>query len=70
MSNVESMEKRAPRGASGGGVLGGIYGLAFIGAVIYFLQHAPTFWAGLLGILKAIIWPCLLIYKLLEFLQM
>jgi hypothetical protein len=49
---------------------GGIYGLAFIGAAIYYLQQAETFWLGVLGVLKAIIWPAMLIYKLFEFLKM
>lgn len=48
---------------------GGIYGLAFIGALIYFIQHADTFWIGALGFLKALVWPAILIYKLLEFLK-
>jgi len=46
-----------------------IYGLGFIGAVIYFIQHAPTFWMGVLGFFKALIWPVLVVYKLLEFLK-
>ena len=46
-----------------------IYGLGFIGALIYFLQHAATFWLGVFGILKAIVWPALIVYKLLEFLK-
>lgn len=58
--------KRAGSSAAGGG----IYGLAFIGAMIYFLQNADTFWQGLLGILKAIVWPALLVYKALEFFSM
>ena len=49
---------------------GPIYGLAFLGALIYYLQNATSFWNGVLGILKAIIWPAMLIYKLLEFLKM
>lgn len=53
-----------------GNVCGGIYGLGFLGAAIYFIQHAPTFGAGVLGFLKAIVWPVLLIYKLLEFFKM
>jgi hypothetical protein len=48
----------------------GIYGLAFIGAVVYFIQHATTFWGGVVGILKAAVWPAILIYKWLEFLKM
>jgi hypothetical protein len=47
-----------------------VYGMGLIGAAIYFIQHAATFWAGVLGILKAIVWPAMLIYKLLEYLKM
>ena len=47
-----------------------IYGMGFIGAAIYFIQHAATFWAGIFGVFKAIFWPAILIYKLLELLKM
>ncbi len=47
---------------------GGIYGLAFVGALVYYIQHAETFWMGVLGFLKALVWPAILIYKILEFL--
>ncbi len=63
-------EKKCRRAMDGGGTSGAIYGLAFIGAVIYFIQHATTFWEGVLGFLKALVWPALLIYKALEFLKM
>lgn len=53
-----------------GGVSGGVYGLAFMGALVYYIQHASTFWMGLLGFLKALIWPAFLIYKVMEFLKM
>jgi hypothetical protein len=52
------------------GVSGGVYGMAFIGALVYFIQHAATFWAGVLGVVKAIFWPAVLIYKVLELLKM
>ena len=45
---------------------GAVYGLGFIGALIYFIQNADSFWVGVLGILQAIIWPVLVVYKLLE----
>jgi len=47
-----------------------VYGLGLVGAAVYFIQHAATFWLGVLGFLKALVWPALLIYKLLEFLKM
>ena len=46
-----------------------IYGMAFIGALIYFMQHASTFGEGLLGFLQALVWPAVLVYKVLHFLK-
>ncbi len=40
-----------------------IYGLGFIGAAIYFISNAVNFWSGVLGILKAIVWPVFLVYE-------
>jgi len=48
----------------------GIYGLGLIGALVYYIQHATTFSNGVLGVLKAIVWPAMLVYKLLSFLHM
>jgi hypothetical protein len=50
----------------GKSTFGGVYGLAFVGAMVYYIQHSTTFWDGVLGILKALVWPALLIYKLLS----
>ena len=47
-----------------------LYGMGFIGAVIYFINHAMSFWAGVLGIIKAIFWPAFVIYKVLELLKL
>jgi hypothetical protein len=47
---------------------GGIYGLGFIGAAIYYISVAETFWMGALGLLKAIVWPAFLVYEALKFL--
>lgn len=46
-----------------------VYGLGFVGAVIYFISHATTFWAGVLGFFKAMVWPAYLVYKALEVLS-
>jgi hypothetical protein len=43
-----------------------VYGLGFIGAVIYFVSTATSFWMGVLGILKAIVWPAFLVYETLK----
>ncbi len=46
---------------------GAIYGLGFIGAAIYFIAHAGGFWMGVLGFLKAMIWPVFMVYELFKF---
>jgi len=45
------------------GTAGAVYGLGFIGAAVWFISQATTFWLGILGFLKAIIWPALLVYE-------
>ena len=45
---------------------GAVYGLGFIGALVYYLGNADSFWVGALGVLKAIFWPAFLIYQALE----
>ncbi len=52
------------------GIFGGIYGMAFIGAAIYFIQNATGFWAGVYGFFKAVFWPAVLMYKFLEYLKL
>jgi hypothetical protein len=52
------------------GVSGGVYGLAFIGAAVYYISHATSFWLGVLGFLKAMVWPAMVVYKLMEFIKM
>lgn len=40
-----------------------VYGLGLVGAAIYFISSATTFWAGVIGFLKAIVWPAFLVYE-------
>jgi hypothetical protein len=44
------------------------YFLGFLGAAIYYISTATGFWDGVLGFLKAIIWPVFLVFELLRFL--
>jgi hypothetical protein len=41
----------------------GFYFLGFLGAAIYFISHANGFWDGVLGFLKALVWPAFLVYE-------
>jgi len=47
-----------------------VYGLGFLGAAIYYITTAGSFWTGLLGVLKAILWPAFLVYELMKYLGM
>lgn len=45
---------------------GAVYGLGFIGALIYFMQRADNFWEVIVGFFQALVWPAYVVYKLLE----
>ena len=46
---------------------GGIYFIGFIGAAVFYIQQSYTFWQGVVGVLKALVWPAFLVYHLLGF---
>lgn len=46
--------------------MGAVYGLGFIGALVYYMQTAASFWTGVIGVLKAFVWPAFLVYELLR----
>jgi hypothetical protein len=48
-------EKREKKVRIKHGSCGAIYGLGFIGAAIYYISQATSFWMGVLGFLKAIV---------------
>lgn len=54
------------RGGGGGGLA---YFLGFIGALVFYIQAADGFWGGVLGILKAFVWPAFVVYDLLKFIS-
>lgn len=40
-----------------------VYAFGIIGAAIFFISQATTFWMGALGLLKAFIWPVFLVLE-------
>ncbi len=52
-----------------GGESSAIYGLGVIGAIFYFVSQATGFWPVIVAVLKAIIWPAFVVYKLLGILS-
>ncbi len=57
-------DRKYPSGNQSGNA---VYGMGFIGAVIYFISTATGFWMGVLGVLKAIVWPAFIVYKAFEY---
>ena len=54
------------KGKSTNEFAGVVYFLTVIGAAIFNIQHAATFWLGILGFLKALVWPIFVMYKVLD----
>ncbi len=51
-------------GNRGGG--DAVYGLGLVGAAAYFIGQANGFWMGVLGLLKALVWPAFVVYEVLK----
>jgi hypothetical protein len=65
--NMEKDQHRHWRGRRGGG--GNlVWFLGFVGALIFYIQQSDGFWSGVLGVLKAFVWPAFVVYDLLKFL--
>ena len=62
----QSRQSCSGRRGGPGGAGGAVYGLGLIGALVYYIQHAHGFWAFVLGILKALVWPAFLVYDALK----
>jgi hypothetical protein len=63
-------ETQNPKVVYKGGASEAVYGLGLIGALIYYISHAATFWAGVLGVFKAMFWPAILVYEFLKYLKL
>jgi len=50
------------------GTAGAVYFFGFIGAAVYYIGQATGFWVGVLGFLKALVWPAFLVHGLLKLL--
>ena len=69
-TNSPSQENQGSKVIYKGAASAPIYGLGFIGALVYYISHAATLWLGVLGFFKAIVWPAMLVYELLKYLNM
>ncbi len=55
-------QKIAHHGNSGNAV----YFFGFIGAAVWYISQATGFWPGVVGFLKACVWPAFLVYEALK----
>jgi hypothetical protein len=60
----------ARNGYAGGASGGAVYGLGLIGALVYFIQSATSFWDGVYGVFQAVVWPAFLVYGALHSLKL
>lgn len=58
------------KGMNAGAGNGAVYGLGFVGALIYFIQTSTSFWDGVWGIVQAILWPAYLVFEILKFFKL
>ena len=59
------MADSSMKGAGGAGA-GAVYGLGLIGALVYFIGSANSFWDGLYGVFQSLVWPAYLVYEALD----
>jgi hypothetical protein len=45
-----------------------VYFLGMIGAAVFYISASTTFWGGMLGFLKALVWPAFLVFEAFSFL--
>ena len=66
----KNIGKKCKKACNDCGCGGAFYGLGFIGAAIYYIATATSFWGGVFGVIKALVWPAFLIFELMKFLGM
>ncbi len=65
-NEVEYQQKRCKEVHYKSSVGDAVYGLGIIGAAIFYIGQATTFWMGVLGLLKAFVWPVFLVLEALK----
>ena len=59
-------DKKITKPSSGGGG-NAVYSMGMVGSAIYYIQQADGFWAVIVALLKALVWPAFVVYDLLKF---
>jgi hypothetical protein len=69
MAEEKMDNKKYKSGAACGATGGALYGVGFLGALVYFFQQATDFSGFIIGFIKALFWPAMLVYESLKFLR-
>ncbi len=62
-------ELQKPKVVVQGGGSDSVYGLGFIGALIYYIGQAKDIREGVIGFFKAMVWPAILVYEIFKLLK-
>jgi hypothetical protein len=62
------MAGKSGNAAGAGG--GAVYGLGWIGALVYYIASATGFWDGVWGVIQSFFWPAFLVYEAMDRLNM
>jgi hypothetical protein len=54
------------RGGAGAAGAGAVYGLGWIGALVYYIGTANSFWDGVWGVLQSFVWPAFFVYGVMD----
>ena len=69
LSTPADRDLQKPKVVVQGGSSDSVYGLGFIGALVYFIGQAKDLREGVIGFFKAIVWPAILVYEIFKLLK-
>ena len=69
LATPANTEIQKPKVIVQGGGSDSVYGLGFIGALVYYIGQARDFREGVIGFFKAIVWPAILVYEIFKLLK-
>lgn len=67
--NSDEQKIQKPKVIHTGGGSDSVYGLGFVGAMVYYISRATSFQEGVVGFFKAIVWPAIFVYEILKLLE-
>lgn len=66
VKNWKEFHKYKKATSNNSGSTGALYFVGFLGSIVYWMQAAVGFGAVVTGLLKSMVWPAYIVYKLLE----